>query len=203
MGNEKRRSESAACHHIPKMEHSLAIIQSNPSQSETWWPNTRQHQLENQFAMAIYKRQGNVAEVRRTRKRVAHVARTGCTVQMSCGWGLRTFVAVSPQNFSPCNVHGISCKPLRVDPADRPTALTPRGASIVLIEMFATLTTSSSRTWDRGGSSCAAFVCKHTAHQSVTSIKSWHLSSIGTAPCSRNLLLLGGCPSRDPPEIHA
>ena len=36
LGKEKRRSESAACHHMPKMEHSLAITQSNPSQSETW-----------------------------------------------------------------------------------------------------------------------------------------------------------------------
>ena len=45
LGREKCRSESAACHHILKMEHSLAIIQSNPIQSETWRPNNRQHQF--------------------------------------------------------------------------------------------------------------------------------------------------------------
>ena len=43
LGKEERRSEFAACHRIPKMEHSSAIIQSNPVQSETWWPNNWQH----------------------------------------------------------------------------------------------------------------------------------------------------------------
>ena len=45
LGKEKRRSESAACHRIPKMEHSLAITQSNLSQSETCWPNNQRHQF--------------------------------------------------------------------------------------------------------------------------------------------------------------
>ena len=48
---------------------------------------------------------------------------------------------------------------------------------------------SSSRTWDRGGSSFVAVVCIHNAHQPLTAIKAWHLSSVGTTGttlCSRN-----------------
>ena len=71
------------------------------------------------------KREGHVAGVRRTRKRVAPVGRT---------------VAVSPQSFSPCKVHGISFTWLPAGPAARHPALTPRGASVVLVERFATLT---------------------------------------------------------------
>ena len=98
--------------------------------------------------------------------------------------GPRTFIAVSPQSFNPCNIHGISCRSLPVDPAERPTTLTPRGAGIVLIQRSATLTPPRHRLGT--GSSFVAFVCIHNARQSVTAIEAWHLSSVGTTPYSRN-----------------
>ena len=78
--------------------------------------------------------------VRHTRKRMAHERCTGCTVQLS--WmGPRTFIVVSPQSFSPCNVHSILCRSLPVDPADRPATLTHEEQVLFWLEGSATLTT--------------------------------------------------------------
>ena len=85
------------------------------------------------------KREGHVAGVRRTRKRVAPVRRTGCTLQLSWMRTAHLKSCLSAKASTLVNFTAYLVGRFR-GPADRHPTPTPRGASGDLVEKSATLT---------------------------------------------------------------
>ena len=165
--------------------HPLAIVQSNPSLKHGG-PTVGNTSLENQCAVHSHKfekRKVMWPECGAQEKRVGHERYTGCTVQQS--WmGTAHLWSCFHRNASALEMFtaylvGRFPWTLRLGPPPHTTKSRNCSGRKICYTYY-----SSSRTWDRVGSSVVALGCVHNA-QSVTATP-WHLSSLGTTPCSRN-----------------